>query len=313
MRHKALKTHLYFQDAKFASCSIAALLLALLATVASAAPGDGAGMVLRLAAWNLEQLDDTDGAGCVPRRRADYERIRRQVERLGADIVAFQEVENATAARRVFPESGWNVEVSRRPSAGPGRPCRERRTARLGRLATGFAIRKGIPYRRLDDFAELAGGNPGLRWGVEILVRARGRELRLLSVHLKSGCWGAREDRDAKRRAICAVLGNQFLQLRDWASLRRSQGAAYVILGDFNRRLAMRGDWAWRTLSKPPASMRLATSPRASQCDRRFPEFIDHIVAGGDAESMLLPGSFRESPRQGAHPDHCAISADFRP
>ena len=86
----------------------------------------------------------------------------------------------------------------------------------------------------------------------------------------------------------------------------------FVILGDFNRRLAVRGDWAWALLSPSSAPLRLATAGLATGCDPRFTEFIDHLVLGGGAEAMLVQGSVRELPRHGPHPDHCAISALFR-
>ena len=57
------------------------------------------------------------------------------------------------------------------------------------------------------------------------------------------------------------------------------------------------------------APLRLATSGLVSRCERRFTELIDHVVVGGGEEAMPVPGSVRELPRYGLHPDHCAISA----
>ena len=155
---------------------------------------------LRVAAWNLEHLKNSDLEGCVARREADYAAIAHQVEAFGVDVVAFQEVENEAAARRVFPLSEWNVEVSTRPIADSERTCWERPEALLGRLATGFAVRRGIAYRRNRDLSALAGGDPSLRWGSDITVTRDARELRLLSVHLKSGCWGMEQDEDERPR-----------------------------------------------------------------------------------------------------------------
>ena len=90
------------------------------------------------------------------------------------------------------------------------------------------------------------------------------------------------------------------------------EGTAFVILGDFNRRLAVPGDWAWRLLSPPSARLYLATSGLVTSCDPRFAELIDHLVVGRGAESMLLTGSISELPRHGPHPDHCALSAVLR-
>ena len=86
----------------------------------------------------------------------------------------------------------------------------------------------------------------------------------------------------------------------------------FVILGDFNRRLTLSGDWAWRPVSPPSAPLRLLTEGVPFRCDPRFPTFIDHLVAGGGAETLLVKGPFREWPRRGRHPDHCAVLAVFR-
>ena len=286
-------------------------ILAFLAPVLTGQAGLAAGE-LRIAAWNLEHLKDSDGEGCVGRTGADYAAIAGRLPELDAGIVALQEVENAAAAHRVFPASRWRVEVSSRPAAKRSRRCRGRPSARLGRLATGFAIRRGIDYRRNPDLKELGMGKGFQRWGTDITVNMAGRWLRLLSVHLISGCWGARQDRAAKRRRTCSTLRAQMRHLGNWAAMRRAEGMAFVILGDFNRRLALPGDWAWRLLSAPAPLRRLPAADVRSRCDPRYPAFIDHLVAGRGAEAMLVPGSFRELPRHGRHPDHCAVSAAFR-
>ena len=266
---------------------------------------------LRVVTWNLEHLNDTNGEGCLPRKRADYAAIARQVRKLGADIVAFQEVENEAAAHRVFPRAQWRVEMSSRPSTGPGRSCRNRPARRLGHLATGFALRHGVDYRRNRDLSDLGGDDPTARWGTDITVTRGGRALRFLTVHLKAGCWGSRQDRDGKRGEICAHLRDQVRALESWIDARLEAGEAFVVLGDFNRRLAVPGDWAWAMLSSSMAPLRLLTAGRSSRCDPRFVEFIDHIIVGGRAGAMPVSGSFREAPRKGLHPDHCALSAEL--
>ncbi len=271
---------------------------------------------LRIAAWNLEHLNDSGEEGCIPREQSDYDAIARRVRELGADIVAFQEVENVAAAQRVFPAADWRVEVSTRPDTGSGPECWDRPGAYLSRLATGFAFRKGIAYRRNGDLTALGsplrpGQRTPQRWGTDVTVSAGGRELRLLSVHLAPGCWSAAQDRDAEQAETCKTLREQVVALKAWADQRRAEGTAFVMLGDFNRRLAVSGDWAWAILSPPAAPLHLATGDMASQCDPRFTEFIDHLVIGGEAMEMLVPGSVYELPKHGPHPDHCAVSADF--
>ena len=280
--------------------------------ILSLAPAAGHAGDVRIAAWNLEHLAETDGEGCVGRTASDYAALADRIGELDADVVAFQEVENGAAAHRVFPASRWHVEVSRRPPMERTRACWDRPEADLGHLATGFAVRRDIAYRRHGDLEELGEDGAFQRWGTDITVTVEGRELRLLSVHLRSGCWGAEQDAEEGRSEACTTLRAQTTRLRDWADSRLAEGTAFVILGDFNRRLALSGDWAWQRLSPPSAPLRLLTMGAPSRCDPRYPAFIDHMVAGGGAEAMLVEGSFREWPRHGRHPDHCAVSAVFR-
>ena len=267
---------------------------------------------LRVATWNLEHLADTNGEGCVGRTDADYTALARRIDALEADVVAFQEVENTAAGERVFDPERWNVEVSTRPSTGSGPPCRGRPEARLGHLATGIAVRKGLKYRRNADFSRLAGFNRFLRWGTDLTVLRGGRELRVLSVHLKSGCWSAREDGSASRESDCETLREQMEALANWMAERNEESDTFVIAGDFNRRLAVPGDWAWALLGHNAAALSLPTLGRISRCDERFPEFIDHLVFDADSGVSTVLGSFGEAERTGPHPDHCAVAARFR-
>ena len=291
---------------RFLLCFFALVLL-------TAACHDEPAAGLRIAAWNLEHLDDSGADGCLPREQADYDAIAAQVKELALDVVAFQEVENEAAAHRVFPRSAWRVEVSsRHPDTPPGPECWDRPGQHLGHLATGFAIRRGIAYRRNADVDDLGAASSFQRWGTDITVTEGGQELRLLSVHLASGCWGEPNDRDPEDAEECAVLRGQIDQLKAWADARRAEGSAFVILGDFNRRLALPDDWAWRILSPPSAPLVLSTSELTTQCDPRYTSLIDHLVLGGGAEALLVSDSAHEWPRHGEHPDHCAVSADFQ-
>lgn len=266
---------------------------------------------LTLAAWNLEHLNAAAHVGCVPRRDADYKAIRTQIARLGPDLVAVQEVENKTAAARVFPAANWQVVLSSRPEVGQRAPCRERPDKRLRHQATGFAIRTGVAFRRNPDLSSLANSNPDIPWGTDITI-LQGVGLRLLSVHLVSGCWGADQDRDAERTAICETLRLQVDALKSWVEARQAEDIPYAILGDFNRRLALDGDWAWRVLPSAQFGLHLATAGLPTSCDPRYTALIDHIVVSGGLVSRIVPGSIREIPRLGDHPDHCAIMLSVR-
>ena len=111
----------------------------LLAAVLLAFVVPAGALELRVAAWNLEHLDDANGAGCVGRVDGDYTALAERIDALGADVIAFQEVENAAAAARVFDDERWSVEVSSRPSTGYGRSCRGRSPRRIWRPASRCA------------------------------------------------------------------------------------------------------------------------------------------------------------------------------
>ncbi len=280
---------------------------ALGALVALSAPyGSGQASDLRIAAWNLEHLNDAKGKGCIERSQEDYDAIGRRIEALDANVVAFQEVENEAAARRVFDPAKWSIVMSSRPDMGQGPACWHRPEGRLQHQATGIAVRRSVGYRRASDISALAGGDANLRWGVHIVVGRGERKLHVLSVHLKSGCWGAHQD--AQGRDACTVLRGQVRVLRAWIDERRRSGDRFAIAGDFNRRIAVPGDWAWSALSPEGDALELAAANRQSRCDSRYPDFIDHIVLGGPDGPVATPGSFREGTREGPHPDHCPIS-----
>ena len=267
---------------------------------------------LRIATWNLEHLNDTNAAGCVPRDQTDYDAIADRIREINPDVVAFQEVENTAAALRVFPATHWHLEMSTRPGpSGAARECWGLPGQYLEHQATGFAIRKEIAYRRNEDLDSLGRRAPTLRWGTDITVTLGDRQLRLLSVHLKSGCWSAEQDSDANRVETCATLRDQIFEVRAWADRREDEGVAFGILGDFNRRFAVSDDWAWRALSPESSPLDLLTADLEFQCDPNYEEFIDHIVLDAAAAALLVPESTREWPRHDDHPDHCAVSADL--
>ncbi|MDE0114528.1 MAG: endonuclease/exonuclease/phosphatase family protein [Albidovulum sp.] len=263
---------------------------------------------IKIGAWNLEHLNDSDMEGCKPRKQNDYALIRAHIEASGVDVVAIQEVENRAAARRVFPEDEWHLEISSRPDIGDIRECWGRPGQYLKHLATGFAIRRGLDYSRNRDLDGLALGNGFARWGTDITLGA-GANIRMLSVHLRSGCWGAKEDAEERREEACREIRGQIDVLASWIEDLARRGQPFVILGDFNRRFTIPGDWAWMQLSSTTAGeLQLATQGLNARCDPRFRHFIDHLVADSRAWKQIVPGSFEEVPNEYDHSDHCLIA-----
>lgn len=286
---------------RFAAFALTLSLAAFSASVALAAPA------LRIATWNMEHLSEDGAKGCKPRTDADYETMRRYAERLNADVVAFEEVESVKAAARVFDPDRYQLLIEARPPGNPF-PCGEGRT--LTRQAVGFAIRKGIAVERAPDLTDLQLGDPNLRGGVDVTIRAPGHApLRLLAVHLKSGCFSG----DAAK--ACPTLMRQVPILERWIDARAEEGVRFAVLGDFNRRLARADDVVWREIDDadpPNADLTLAEGAAAPKCDPRYSEFIDHIVL--DARAARDLEGFEEltyAPGERGS-DHCPVVARLK-
>jgi len=288
-------------------------LLAVLALLVGACTGaidpNGAsspGQTIKLAAWNMEHLAERDGTGCRPRTEADYAAMRGYVAELDADVIAFQEVESKAAAERVFDPAVYTVVIEDRVGTNRRGACRGREGLTINAQRTGFAIRKGIPFERQPDFTDIQVGNPDLRSGVDLVVRPLGGEpIRVLSVHLKSGC-SSGDSNDA-----CTVFFQQVPVMERWIDERASEGERFAVLGDFNRRLTMSGDavWAeWDDASPPNSDLALASGDRSAQCNPRYRDFIDFIVLDQRAVDDLQ--RFEETTFAGQPlSDHCAVAA----
>jgi endonuclease/exonuclease/phosphatase family metal-dependent hydrolase len=288
--------------------------LALFVTACTGTPSPGtspsAGPTIKLAAWNMEHLAERNGSGCRPRSDADYAAMRAYVDDLGADVIAFQEVESKAAAERVFDPAIYTVVIEDRVGTGRSGECRGQEGLTINAQRTGFAIRSGVPFERQPDFTAVQVGNPDLRSGVDLIIRPRGGEpIRVLSVHLKSGCSAG------DRNEACAALFEQVPVIEQWIDQRAAEEVRFAVLGDFNRRLAMPADtiWAaWDDTSPPNSDLSLASGEQTAQCNPRYRDFIDFIVLDHRAAADFVLGGFEEKTFGGdGLSDHCAISASL--
>lgn len=260
---------------------------------------------LRVVSWNLEHLAEANASGCRPRGDADYAALRAHALSIDADIVAFQEVESVRAAQRVFDPQIYNIIMETRPGTANSKPpCNGNPQYHLNRQATGFAVKKGLSVERHPDLVALQDGDPNLRSGVDITVTPQlGAPIRLLAVHLKSGCAGGISG------ASCEILNRQAKTLEEWIEMRATGPSPFAILGDFNRRLALADDTVWAMLDGPPGptDLSLAAGTEAPKCDPRYTSFIDHIAV--DPRLASRARDFRELTYPGERlSDHCAIS-----
>lgn len=259
-------------------------------------PGPAA---LKLATWNLEWLNAEPGKGPVKRSEADYARLRKYAARLDADVVALQEVDGEAAAARVFPSDVYELHVANQTTA----------------QRTGFAVRKTLPMRRHADYLELDVG--GVRAGADITVALDTHAVRLLSVHLKSGCFDQPLD---DRSNACRKLGLQLPKLEAWIDARAAEGAPFAVLGDFNRRLFEGPEEPfWKELddaTPPESDLAAPTEGQRPKCwDQEYAQFIDHIVLSKSGQGLLKLGSFTQhlydasdEPKKSVLSDHCPLS-----
>jgi len=267
---------------------------------------------LKLATWNIAWLTlRADGDPILPRnlpRRdtADLDRLAAYAQRLEADIVALQEVDGPDAASRIFDPREYRFFFP----------------AEADVQRTGFAVRRSLTVRQNPDVAGLdlrPRARFSLRRGTDITVEGPGGAVRLLSVHLSAGC------RDAALAPAegedCADLGRQVRVLAEWVAARQQDGAAFAVLGDFNRRIGGSGDRFLKLLA-PDGGLVHANAGVSNPCwadTQGGRPFIDHILLGGPLPGRLLPDSLRVLvyAERGAQwrerlSDHCPVSLRLR-
>lgn len=262
---------------------------------------------VRVASWNIAWLraDPTRargagrGQGQGVRTEADHARLRGVAEAVGADVFVLQEVEGAEAATHVFDPAEWEMIF-----ADEGDVQR-----------VGVVFRRGIDVTNNGDLEALDVGD--VRRGVDVTIHLAGGDLRLLGVHLKSGCFSGDYTRASDRD--CAKFARQVPIVEQWIEARHTDGAAFMVAGDFNRRLAPT-DAMWREIDDgTPAGLDLvlATEGRRQGCwESRYPDYIDHFVYDAQAARMVAADSFAETVYDADESlrdrlsDHCPIAID---
>ena len=278
-----------------------ALVRSLLAGLALMTIDPASARVLKIATWNLEWLtlraagDAALPENVVPKRAEDRALLRRYAATLDADVVAMEEVDGPAAAAEVFPPDRYALFFTQDPVV----------------QRVGFAVRRGIGVVQNPDLAALdiyPDAHFRLRTGADITLEVDGNRLRLLAVHLKSGCHYAPL---AGSGRVCETLRRQVPPLQGWITQRREEGVPFVLLGDFNRRMDGRDDML-AALNQAAPLLRV-TEGRSTPCWGGN-SFIDHIMLGGAARSWLEPSSMRVMVyREGEDAkerlsDHCPVS-----
>ena len=263
----------------------------------------------KLSTWNLNWLTQrATGDAELPhdvrgRRAEDFARLRGFANHLGADVVAFQEVDGVGAAALVFDPAVYTLVT-----------IDEDVVQRVG-----LAVRRGITVQRHADVTGLdvePHARHRLREGLDVTLHfPGGAALRVLVVHLKTGCHWDRLDGNTKEP--CVLLAKQVPVLAEWVRARASSGEAFAIMGDFNRE--MDGPEAMGDAMQAAAPMVRVTQGHSDPCWSGG-AFIDHIFLGGAARGWLVPGSLRvmiyNSRNVGDRErlsDHCPVSVRINP
>jgi endonuclease/exonuclease/phosphatase family metal-dependent hydrolase len=260
---------------------------------------------LRIATWNLENLHAQDGESIytgddpsVKRFAADYKRIRCYVRLFDPDILAVQEVDGEEALSRIVDTDVYDIYVSDRPQGSLN-----------GQQNTGFAFKRGLNVETRPDFEDLDVRDDGsLRYGTRIDLTHNEHTVKLMSVHLKSGCF-----ENDSRSSACTTLLDQIVPLEAWIDDAAEGPEPFILLGDFNRRFNLPNDQVWAAIDDgQPANADLATITQdmpISCRENKYTEFIDHIVFDPRAMQWVDPSSFRHiTYRQGDKDDWDKIS-----
>lgn len=236
--------------------------------------------------WNIQTLTYPGDPKTVfpddyQRVPQDYTDLQKWRDLVGADVYFLQEVTSPAAIDAVFPSSqGWTHCISGQYAKDNGEDIHPVCTAPGGTAEkpkvdtrtqyTAVAVRKGSPATilsatdvpSLDVPTKTADGVRSVRWGLDVAMAVGQKKLRVLVVHMKSGCFDDYlNSHDYLENPVgktpsstsCVVLGRQLFPLRAWIEARQSEAAAWMIVGDFNRRLdagaGIFQDEVWSALS----------------------------------------------------------------
>ena len=256
---------------------------------------------LKIATWNLNWLTTRPAgdrglpADVTPRGEEDFIRLARYAGELQADVIAIQEVDGFPAATRLFPRDQYSVHMTR-----------DHVVQRVG-----IVVRRGLTFDMNPDLVALSANH--LRSGADITLHLGSRDLRVLAVHLKTGCRNQPLLKAHDR--TCLTLRDQVPIVAEWIAARHAEGMPFIILGDFNR--WMDGRDSLLAELRVAAPLVRATAGRSSPC-WGAENFIDHILAGGAAANWMQADSLRVMTYRETDPamkerlsDHCPVSVRF--
>lgn len=274
---------------------------------------------VKIASWNIAWLSSHEYNKRTPH---DYQELARYAKQLDADVIALQEVENEQWATKVFGEE-YHYYFSTRDWV----------------QRVGVAVKKSANIEVSDiEYRALNVGN--VRYGMDITLVRNNKEIKLLAVHLKSGCFAKPLDiksinampsdtkKAKKRKKACALLSQQIKPLNTWIDKQTVNNKAFLVLGDFNRRFSQdialnytKTSGLWQALNNSnPKALWTPTMALNSDCwGGYYKDYIDHIVFNPKAKASFIDGSFKQLVFDQKYTkklsqnlsDHCPISIEL--
>ncbi len=285
--------------------------------------------------WNIQELAADKPIYDRPVRTPEEFAVLREYRQcLQGDVYALQEVASPKAVAEVFPTDNFDIcfsgqknadELGLAPTYDPAaiegiKPDCFSKGDMLPSEVTdrafqyvALAVRResGIAIVEIRDIPAIGQINPEdgrqTRWGLEAVLERNGKRIRVLIVHLKSGCAAGPITDDLGQDEDCPGLAKQLPFLKAWVDQAAAQTEPFMIIGDFNRRLDLEDSAVLPTdmmdslngaatvptnddliLSHSPAGKEFKCWPDdfASQ---RFS--IDFFVADPSASSLILKDS----------------------
>jgi endonuclease/exonuclease/phosphatase family metal-dependent hydrolase len=271
---------------------------------------------LKVASWNIAWLGSHE---YNKRKSTDYEQLAVYAKQLDADVIALQEVESGEWAKKVFGNE-YDFYFSTKDWV----------------QRVGVAVKKSAGLTVVaKEYTDLDVGR--VRNGMDLTLSRNGKELKLLAVHLKSGCFTdplddktvammpSSSDKDEKRKFACSTLSKQIEPLENWVDKQAKNNKAFIVLGDFNRRFSQdisnkyaEDQGLWQALDdEGNESLWTPTATKNSDCwGGYYKDYIDHVVFNPSAKSMYVNDSFEQLVFKEKYTkelsrsltDHCPIS-----
>jgi endonuclease/exonuclease/phosphatase family metal-dependent hydrolase len=274
---------------------------------------------LKIASWNIAWLGSHE---YNKRGDSDYQELARYATLLNADVIALQEVESAKWAAKVFGDD-YDYFF----------------TTKDWMQRVGVAVRKNSGYQvNAQEYVELDQGLA--RRGMDVTLTKAGKSIRLLAVHLKSGCFDnaldqasiakmkSSTEKEQYAKIACGELAKQAKPLEAWIDARAKEQTPFLILGDFNRRFVKDISLAhneiqglWQAIDDVEKEALWAPTIAAeSQCwGGYYKDYIDHIIFDPQAKQRLVADSFSQLVFEQKYSrkisqnisDHCPISVEL--